>query len=91
MTQLVYEARANCLEHIEKEAQQIGADAVIDTKMLIHDMGGSYLEVLAIGTAIKRNPEVRTQSEQLIPQAIIRDRQTFFDFSHVAVGTAKKA
>ena len=28
---------------------------------------------------IKKNPDVHTQSEQLLPQAIIRDRDTFFD------------
>jgi hypothetical protein len=36
------------------------------------------IEVLAIGTAFKRNPSVRTASAQLPPQAIIRDRGTFF-------------
>jgi uncharacterized protein YbjQ (UPF0145 family) len=82
MTRLIYEARANCMEHIEKEAKEIAADAVIDTKLFIHDIGGSFLEVFAIGTAIKKNPAVTTQTDHLIPQAIIRDRPTFFDRSH---------
>jgi hypothetical protein len=34
---------------------------------------------MAIGTAIHKHASVRTQSEQLLPQAIIRDRDTFFD------------
>ena len=34
---------------------------------------------MAIGTAIRRNSDVKTQSDRLIPQAIIRDRDTFFD------------
>lgn len=79
VTQLVYQARANCLRHIHDEAEQIGADAVIGVKLFINSMAGGFLEVLAIGTAIKRRPGFACHSEQLIPQAIIRDRDTFFD------------
>ena len=78
MTRLVYEARENCLAHVRKEATEIGADGVLDVKLFVHDMSGGMLEVLAIGTAFKRNPAVRTASAQLPPQAIIRDRGTFF-------------
>ena len=34
---------------------------------------------MAIGTAIRKHAGVATESDQLIPQAIIRDRDTFFD------------
>lgn len=81
-TQLIYQARANCLEHIHAEADAIGADAVIGIKMHIYDIGSSFVEVMAIGTAIKKMEGIRTQSETLIPQAIIRDRDTFFDQTH---------
>ena len=37
---------------------------------------------MAIGTAIKKMAGVDDADEQLIPQAIIRDRDTFFDESH---------
>jgi uncharacterized protein YbjQ (UPF0145 family) len=87
MTKLVYNARENCLAHIEKEANEIGADAVIGVKMYIYDIGGGFLEVMAIGTAVKKMSGLSTQSAALIPQAIIRDRSTFFDKTHV--GTAK--
>lgn len=82
LTQLIYEARANCLHHIESEAQAIGADAVIGVKVFIYEMGSSFVEVMAIGTAIKKMQGLTTQSEALIPQAIIRDRDTFFDDTH---------
>jgi uncharacterized protein YbjQ (UPF0145 family) len=82
VTQLIYEARANCLEHIEKEAKAIGADAVIGIKVFIYEIGSSFVEVMAIGTAIKKMPGLTTQSAALIPQAIIRDRDTFFDMTH---------
>ena len=82
VTQLIYEARANCLEHIEREAKQIGADSVIGIKVHIYEMGGSFVEVMAVGTAIKKLEGIGTQAPTLIPQAIIRDRDTFFDETH---------
>ena len=82
VTQLIYEARANCLEHIQTEATAIGADAVIGIKVFIYEIGSSFVEVMAIGTAIKKVPGLSTQTDTLIPQAIIRDRDTFFDDTH---------
>jgi uncharacterized protein YbjQ (UPF0145 family) len=82
VTQLIYKARTNCLEHIQAEAKTIGADAVIGIKVFIYEIGSSFVEVMAIGTAIKKMPGLSTQSELLIPQAIIRDRDTFFDATH---------
>ncbi len=79
MTQLVYEARENCLEHIRREAELAGADGVIGIKVTIHEIGGGLVEVLAIGTAVKRNAKVATESPQILPQSIIRDRDTFFE------------
>jgi uncharacterized protein YbjQ (UPF0145 family) len=79
VTRLIYAARENCLAHIRTEAQQIGADAVIGIKVFVHELGRGLVEVMAIGTAVKRTPGVATQTKQLIPQAIIRDRDMFFD------------
>jgi uncharacterized protein YbjQ (UPF0145 family) len=79
VTQLVYEARENCLEHIERDAEQLQADGVIGIKVFVYEISSGLVEVMAIGTAIKRHPHVKTQSAQLLPQAIIRDRDTFFD------------
>ena len=79
MTRLVYEARENCLDHIRREAETLHADAIIGVKAFIYDLGAGLVEVLAIGTAIRKNNAVHTQSPQLLPQAIIRDRDTFFD------------
>jgi uncharacterized protein YbjQ (UPF0145 family) len=82
VTRLIYEARENCLAHIDAEAKAIGADGVIGIKVFIYEIGSSFVEVLAIGTAIKKMPGLGTRSEALIPQAIIRDRDTFFDEAH---------
>lgn len=90
VTQLIYEARANCLRHIHEEAESIGADCVIGIKVFIHEIGGTFVEVMAIGTAIKRIPGVTTQTDLLIPQAIIRDRDTFFDDTHAVQPREKR-
>jgi len=79
ITQLIYEARENCLEHIQKDAERIQADGVIGIKVFVYEISRGLVEVMAIGTAIRRNHNVKTHSDQLIPQAIIRDRDTFFD------------
>jgi uncharacterized protein YbjQ (UPF0145 family) len=79
VTRLVYDARENCLDHIRREAEELRVDAVIGVKIFINELGAGLVEVMAIGTGIKKHPGVATQSDQLIPQAITRDRDTFFD------------
>ena len=81
VTRLVYDARENCLAHIKSEAEELRADGVIGIKLYIYELGNGLVEVMAIGTAIRKHAAVRTQSEQLLPQAIIRDRDTFFDLA----------
>ncbi len=81
VTQLIYDARENCLAHIRAEAEELRADGVIGIKVFIYELGGGLVEVMAIGTAIRKHSGVRTETEQLLPQAIIRDRDTFFDLA----------
>jgi uncharacterized protein YbjQ (UPF0145 family) len=83
VTRLIYDARANCLQHIRHEANAIEADNVIGVKVYIYELGSGFVEVLAIGTAVKRMAGIGTQSDTLIPQAVIRDRDTFFDRTHL--------
>lgn len=90
MTDMVYKARENCLEHIEKEANEIGADAVIGVKVFIYELGSGYIEVMAIGTAVKKMSGLSTQSPSLIPQAIIRDRSTFFDKTQLSAAKLER-
>ena len=81
VTRLVYDARENCLDHIRREAESIGAVGVIGIKVFIYELGSGLVELMAIGTAIQKSDAVSTETENLIPQAIIRDRDTFFDLS----------
>lgn len=82
VSRLVYQARENCLRHIHDDAVAINAHGVIGVKVFIYEIGSGMVEVMAIGTAIRRADGVKTQSSQLIPQAIIRDRDTYFDDLH---------
>ena len=79
VTRMVYDARENALNHIRIEAEELKADGVIGIKLFIHEIGAGLVEVMAIGTAIRRHAGVATATDQLIPQAIIRDRDTFFE------------
>lgn len=81
VTRLIYEARENALAHIHEDAKACQAEHVIGTKLFVHEIGQGMVEVLAIGTAIRRHGGVKTETEPLLPQAIIRDRDTFFDES----------
>ena len=81
LTEVLYEAREKALARIEADAERCGADEVVGVKTHIYDLGGGLVEFLAIGTAVKKVPGVKTQSEQLPPQAILQDRETFIDAS----------
>jgi uncharacterized protein YbjQ (UPF0145 family) len=75
VTRLVYQARENCLELIRREAQGFGAERVIGNRLQIRELGSGLIEVMAIGTAVRRGPEsMRPASPALIPQAVIVDR-----------------
>ena len=59
---------------------------MIGIKIFINEIGAGLVEVMAIGTAIRTHSSVGTHSDQLIPQAIIRDRDTFFEQAQVVPG-----
>lgn len=78
LTSLIYEAREHAIGLISDEARAIGADDVAGVKTHIQDLGG-LLEFMAIGTAIRRNPNMQTATPALPPQAIIRDKETWIN------------
>lgn len=79
LTTLIYEAREEALKHIAEDARRCGADQVVGIKTYVYNLGGGIIEFLAIGTAVKKMPDIGTESENLIPQAIIRDQETFIN------------
>jgi len=87
LTTLIYDARENALGKIASEASAIGADDVLGIKTNVYHIGNGIIEFMAIGTAVKKMDGLSTASPQLLPQAIIRDKDTFFNTAEMAVGT----
>lgn len=79
LTRMIYHARENALAIINEEAQSIGADDVVGVKTYVYQIGNGLIEFLAIGTAVKKTNRTKTESEQLPPQAIVVDKDTFYD------------
>lgn len=79
LTQLIYEAREKALDKIEKEAERWGADEVVGVKVHVYDLGSGLIEFLAIGTAVKKFEGITTGNQTLLNQAIIVDRETYFE------------
>ena len=86
LTNMIYGAREQSLQRIKEQAQAIGADDVLGIKTYIYNLGGDVIEFLAIGTAVKRVAGLNTRTEQLPPQAIIRDKDTFVNTADLSFG-----
>ena len=83
---MIYDAREESLGIIQREAQEIGADDVVGVKTYVYQLGNGLIEFLAIGTAVKKMDGLATRSEELIPQAIIIDRDTFANTAEYSLG-----
>lgn len=86
LTQMIYGAREESLKKVQVQAEAIGADDVLGIKTYIYNLGSGVIEFLAIGTAVKRLNGIGTHSQQLPPQAIIRDKDTFVNTAELAFG-----
>lgn len=89
LTTLLYEAREKSLERIQKEAERWGADEVVGVKTHIYELGGGLLEFLALGTAVKKMDGLTTKTQILPAQAIVQDRDTYFESSNSNVELSK--
>jgi uncharacterized protein YbjQ (UPF0145 family) len=76
LTSLVYHARENCLELVRREAQMLGAERVVGNRLVITELAPGLLEIFAIGTAVRRMDGMHPASPDLIPQAVIVERET---------------
>jgi uncharacterized protein YbjQ (UPF0145 family) len=86
MTELIYGAREQSINKLKTQAATVSADDVLGIKTYIYQLGGDLIELLAIGTAVKRVEGIQTRSAQLPPQAIIRDKDTFFNTAETHFG-----
>lgn len=73
LTSLVYDARHNCVALLEKEAEACGAEQVIGNQLSIRELGGGLVEVMALGTAVRRRDGLTPATSPLPAQAIIVD------------------
>lgn len=87
LTNLIYGAREESLKKVQQQAAEIGADDVLGIKTYIYNLGSGLIEFLAIGTAVKKVEGIHPRTEQLPPQAIIRDKDTFVDTANFSYGT----
>lgn len=92
LTTLVYDAREKVFDRLRQEAADLGADEVVGIKTYIEEIGGGFVEIMAVGTAVRKLDGMGVQSAQLPPQAIIRDRDTWlsgdasFDTTEIRAG-----
>lgn len=77
LTTLVYDAREQVFERLEREAQALGADQVVGVKTYIVELGSSLIEIFSVGTAVRQLPNAKVLTPSLPVQAIIRDRDTW--------------
>lgn len=76
LTKLVYEARENCVDLLRKEAAKYGAERVIGNRLSIRELSPGLVEVLALGTAVRRMERMEPASPALVVQAIIVERES---------------
>ena len=91
VTRLVYQARENCLALIRKEAQHHGAERVVGNKLLINDLGRGVIDVIGVGTAVRRVDGIKPTTPTLIAQAIIVDRESISLGGPLQAGTPTAA
>ena len=77
LTTLIYDAREQVFDRLQKEAATLGADEVIGIKTYIVELGSSLVEIFAVGTAMRRMEGIAVRTPTLPVQAIIRDRDTW--------------
>lgn len=79
MSTLIYEARENAIRRVRADAELVGADDVVGIKTYVYNLGSGLIEFMAIGTAVKKMPGAKTLTETLPPQAVLKDKDTFFN------------
>lgn len=77
LTTLIYDARENVFDRLKSDAAAAGADEVIGIKTYIVEIGSSLVEIVAVGTAVKKSMDAKVSTATLPVQAVIRDKDTW--------------
>lgn len=88
LSSLLYDARAQAIDMLRREADALGADDVVGIKTYIHEIG-SLVEFMAIGTAVKRVAGAAPLSPSLPVQAVIRDKDTWISERSIFAGDSR--
>jgi uncharacterized protein YbjQ (UPF0145 family) len=86
MSTLLYEARDNAIRRIRADAELCGADDVVGIRTYVYNLGSGIIEFMAIGTAVRKAPEMKTLTPTLPAQAVIRDKDTYFNSAEIKIG-----
>ena len=73
LTELIYGARENCLSLLRAEAESVGAERVVGNRLQIRELSPGLIEVVAVGTAVRRAHGITPHSPALPIQAVVRD------------------
>ncbi len=79
LTDMIYGARQKAIEKLQNQANDLDANLVVGIKTYIYDLGSGLIEFLAIGTAVKKVETLKTNSNQLPVQAVIKEKTTFIN------------
>lgn len=77
LTTMIYDARENVFGRLQSEAAAIGAEEVVGIKTYIVELGSALVEMVAIGTAVRKTSGVKVETASLPVQAIVRDKDTW--------------
>src|SRR5687768_2684000 len=89
LTELIYGARENCLSLLKAEATGFGAERVIGNRLQIRELSPGLIEVVAVGTAVRRVNGIVPRSPSLPVQAIVRDEDSLTMAGGGAAGFAE--
>ncbi|WP_395090499.1 heavy metal-binding domain-containing protein [Armatimonas sp.] len=86
LSSLIYEARENAIRRIRADAELVGADDVVGIKTYVYNLGSGLIEFMAIGTAVKKVAGTKPLTNALPPQAVIKDKDTFYNAAEKTLG-----
>lgn len=81
LSELIYQAREESLKKVKAQATTIGSDDVLGIKTYVYQIEGGLVEIMSIGTAVKRFTGNLTSHDSLPPQALINDSDSLFYLS----------
>jgi len=79
LTTLIHDARELAIGRLKSEADALNADEVVGVKTYIVELGAHLVELLAIGTAVKKSGGVTVKTPALPVQAIVQDKDTWIE------------